>query len=85
MKTTGKCPKCGSEDVIDPVELQTDLKTEIISLGTFQKPDAMVFKGRQTSSLRASVCGDCGYVELYALNPQYLKGGRARDYDNQPF
>ena len=35
-----------------------------LSVATFRKPDAVIFKQRQTSTVSAWVCERCGYVEL---------------------
>ena len=69
------CPKCGSPDVVPDVRLldrghanyQHDLQAQVE-----EHPDAWVFKGPVRSSLRARVCGRCGYTELYAQDPGAL-------------
>ena len=75
MKRSGKCPKCGSQDIaadakaIDhssPVELE-------LSVATFKKPDALLFKEKAVSPMSAWVCLDCGCVELYADSPTHLR------------
>ena len=37
-----------------------------------ENPDAWLFKGEVRTSLKAWVCGACGYTELYAKNPAAL-------------
>jgi hypothetical protein len=37
-----------------------------------ENPDAWLFKGEVQSSLKAWVCGACGYTELYAQDPAAL-------------
>jgi hypothetical protein len=44
-----------------------------LSIATFRKPEAMLFKGEQKTTLSAWVCADCGYVEFYADNPSQIK------------
>ena len=76
MKRNSKCPKCGSSDVIADAKAidRGDCDTEQeLSVGTFRKPHAIVFKGKLTTTLSAWVCGDCGYVEFYADDPQGIK------------
>jgi len=79
MKRTNKCPKCGSSDVIADAKAidrsygsygstQTDL-----TVSTFRKPDAVLFKGQQNTPLSAWVCAECGFVEFYAESPKTLK------------
>ena len=80
-----KCSKCGSEKIIP---LATMLDRGQGSSGTLQalvgytNPEAWVFKGSITATLKANICGACGYTELIADNPdslydQYLKAKRA--------
>lgn len=72
MKKTGICPKCGSRDIIAPAEVHGSLDRPI-KVGTYQNPDALIFKGRQEVPIFAWVCGVCGYLELYASDPNDLK------------
>lgn len=76
MKRTKKCPKCGSNDVIADAKAidraHYSAETEL-SVATFRKPEAMLFKGQLTTTLSAWVCADCGYVEFYADSPQSIK------------
>jgi hypothetical protein len=37
-----------------------------------QNPDALFFRGEVKTSLKAWVCGVCGYTELYAKHPAAL-------------
>ena len=79
MKRTNKCPKCGSSDVIADAKAidrtygghgsdQTEL-----TVAKFRKPDAVIFKGQQETTLSAWVCAECGFVEFYADSPKTLK------------
>ncbi|MGH2568103.1 MAG: hypothetical protein ACRDGA_07155 [Bacteroidota bacterium] len=76
MKSTNKCPKCGSSDVIADAKAidrtQHSAETEL-SVATFHKPDALLFKGKASTPLSAWVCSDCGYVEFYADSPKSIK------------
>ena len=76
MKRTNICPKCGSSDVIADAKAidraHYNAVTEL-SVGTFRKPEALLFKGQLTSTLSACVCADCGYVEFYADTPKSIK------------
>jgi len=74
MKEDSVCPKCGSNEVIPQVRIidssttgQTDLKVEIQA-----DPNARIFKEPHQDELAAWICGDCGYTELYVMNPKYL-------------
>ncbi|MDB6131880.1 MAG: hypothetical protein JWM59_123 [Verrucomicrobiales bacterium] len=76
MKTTGKCPKCGSTEIVADAKAidhghgnhQGDMM-----LATFRKPEALLFKGSRKTTLSAWMCMDCGFVELYADSPENLK------------
>jgi predicted nucleic-acid-binding Zn-ribbon protein len=73
MKRTKRCPKCGSSDVIADAKACDKGDGGDLTVATFRKPDAAVFKGQVTTTLSAWVCADCGYVELYADEPKKLK------------
>ena len=80
MKLTNKCPKCGSRDVIadaKAMDRTSHSSEKELSVATFQKPDALLFKDKATTTLSAWVCADCGYVEFYADAPQRIKTASA--------
>lgn len=73
---TPRCLKCGSDAMVPEVRVvdrgdanSTRLTTE---LGLATKPDAVLFKGEVRFETVARVCGDCGFVELYAREPHAL-------------
>jgi predicted nucleic-acid-binding Zn-ribbon protein len=76
MKQTGKCPKCESTEIIADAKAidrgDSDLHREM-AIATFQNPEALIFKGKQETTVSAWVCATCGYVEFYADNPTILK------------
>lgn len=76
MKQSSKCPKCGGDDIILDAKVfdsgQNHLKGEL-TVATFRKPDALIFKGRQETTVSAWVCAHCGYMELYANYPANLR------------
>ena len=75
MKRTNKCPKCGSSDVLadaHAIDRSQYGETEL-TVATFRKPEALLFKGQLTTPLSAWVCADCGYVEFYADSPRSIK------------
>jgi len=73
MKRTNKCPKCDSSDVIADAKAIDRADNGALSVATFRKPGAVVFKGQLTTTLSAWVCADCGYLELYADDPKSIK------------
>jgi ribosomal protein S27AE len=72
MKRTNKCPKCGSGNVIADAKAidrgHYNGESEL-SVATFRKPEALLFKGQLKTTVSAWVCGDCGYLEFYADSP----------------
>ena len=80
MKQTNKCPKCGSTEILADAKAidrgHSDLQREF-SVATFGKPDALIFKEQHKSTISAWVCGQCGYLELYADSPSSLKLAKA--------
>ena len=69
MKKTGRCPKCESQKLLvdgrvldkrglNEMDYDLELSVEKDSSATF-------FKGEQRFTIRAWVCGGCGYTELY--------------------
>ena len=74
MKHTNKCPKCGSSEIIADAKARDrsyPTSAAEITLATYRKPDAILFKGQTT--LSAGVCVECGFVEFYADSPKTLK------------
>ena len=72
---TPRCLKCGSDSVVPDVRLidrghGDDRKPT--DLGVETKPEALLFKGEVRVPTRAQVCGDCGFVEVYAADPRKL-------------
>lgn len=69
------CAKCHSEKIIPDATVidRGDYSVEDeFSVAVDEKPDALMFKKRMRSDVGATVCGDCGYVEFYAKEPQNL-------------
>ena len=76
MKQSHRCPKCHSTDLIagvQPLDLGDHNAAHTAQLATYRKPEALVFKGRQSTSMTACVCAQCGYIEFYADDPKALK------------
>lgn len=69
------CAACGSEKMMTDVRvvdywdhgLRRDLALEMV-----KNPDAWIFKGTKQGILKATVCGDCGRVEMKVDNPHEL-------------
>ena len=70
-----RCLKCGSDSSIPGVRVidRGDANgREPLELGVTTKPDAVLFKGEVRVQTVARVCGDCGFVEVYATDPAAL-------------
>jgi formate dehydrogenase assembly factor FdhD len=69
------CTRCGSDAVIPRVRVidrgdsntRYDLEVEVQ-----RRPNAMLFKRPERSTLSARVCNACGHAELYAEAPRAL-------------
>jgi predicted nucleic-acid-binding Zn-ribbon protein len=73
MKLTNQCPKCASKDLVRNAELPLESAGTHLELATYRKPDAVIFREKQTSGVTAWICSACGYVELYAKAPTNLQ------------
>ena len=76
MKRSGKCPKCGSTEVVANAKAidrgEANVQHEM-SVATFLRPDALFFKLKQVTTVSAWVCTDCGYIEFYADSPHTIR------------
>jgi predicted nucleic-acid-binding Zn-ribbon protein len=73
MKRTGKCPKCGSKSIIQDAKPINSGDVGALAVVKYRNPDAIMFKGKLMTTLSAWVCEDCGFVELYADEPDFVK------------
>ena len=72
---TPRCLKCGSDAMVPDVRLidrgESDMRKPA-EVGLATKPDAILFKGEVRVGTAAQVCGDCGFVEVYATEPHKI-------------
>ena len=68
------CEICGSNDIIPDVRImdQGQYSDGKLHVAVFGNPEALVFKDRLRSELKAHVCGECGHTELKVTNPHAL-------------
>ena len=70
------CPNCGSSDIIRGAEVRDYDSQSYRPLSVYVpllKPEGGFFKKTaESSELRTSVCGGCGYTALFAPNFQTL-------------
>lgn len=76
MKQTGTCPKCGSQDIVadaTAIDRAHGGGHAELTLATYRKPTAIIFKEMRETSVSAWMCVECGYIELYADFPKRIK------------
>jgi predicted nucleic-acid-binding Zn-ribbon protein len=68
------CPKCQARKVIPDVWVvdRAENGNKQLSVRIDRDPSAWFDTGTEWTELRANVCGQCGYAELYASNPGAL-------------
>ncbi len=68
MRQSGKCPKCGSEDIVANARQVIPYNNWPVEVAVYDKPEALVFMGeKERYTLGAWICKGCGYTELYCL------------------
>ena len=74
MSMKGRCGKCGSKQLMPDVQVIGDDRDgdNDIQVALYEDPDAFIFKGKRPGTLRAQVCGQCGFTELFVKNPREL-------------
>jgi predicted nucleic-acid-binding Zn-ribbon protein len=74
------CPKCESKEIIEDAEVRDYDSSSHRPLGVYVKlarpAGGVIKKVTASGELRAWVCGECGYTELYATNYEELLAAR---------
>ena len=84
---SNSCAKCGSTKLIPGVTVKDQGQYsdgQLKALVGYLNPEAMVFRGRTYAKLRATICGECGYVELWAEDPARLYEAYTRTQKGDP-
>lgn len=79
---TDSCEKCGSNKIIPRAKVIDRGEYNAagdLTISVDEKPDAFMFKQRVYASVTARVCGNCGFIEFYADEPEALYSA----YQNQ--
>jgi hypothetical protein len=69
------CPKCESDKIISDARVldHAHYSSDVgLHVAVDENPTAWIMKDTETSKVSAQICGNCGYVELYALDPDAL-------------
>ncbi|HVQ35928.1 MAG TPA: hypothetical protein VMS31_00245 [Pyrinomonadaceae bacterium] len=75
MPQTETCSKCQSAKIIPQARIidRADYSVNAdLTVHVYENPEALIFKGTSKGTLRARICGECGYVETYVENPEEL-------------
>jgi predicted nucleic-acid-binding Zn-ribbon protein len=69
-----RCPKCASSERIPDalVTVPVDGDHVGVEVEVHRDPEALLFKGATRTRLKATVCGQCGFTQLYAVDPAEL-------------
>ncbi len=71
MSAYHRCPKCNSDQMIDGGYV-ADAQGPRVVVGVDRHPDRGRLAHSASTLIHASVCGSCGFVELYANRPDEL-------------
>jgi predicted nucleic-acid-binding Zn-ribbon protein len=72
MVENGRCPKCGSGDRIPGVHVHGGFHARSLQAEIVENPEAWRDKGIHEGVLSATICGRCGFAELYVKDPEEL-------------
>jgi hypothetical protein len=70
-----KCPDCDSEKIIQNAKAIDRGESNVnldLCVAVDEAPEAFIFKKRVYSEVDADVCGECGFIQFYAKNPEIL-------------
>lgn len=71
MSSYHRCSKCNSDQMIDGAYV-ADAQGPRVVVGVERHPDKGPIANAVSTQIHASVCGSCGFVELYANRPGEL-------------
>ena len=77
MSSYHRCPKCNSDHMIDGAYMGGSQGPRLV-VGVERHPDHGRLTHAVSTQIHASVCGSCGFVELYANQPAELYEAYAR-------
>jgi hypothetical protein len=68
---SGRCPKCGSMEVAGPFDMSLANQWARLVAFVVRNPSGW-FSSWTQEVIQSWVCGSCGYMELYCMNPKGL-------------
>ena len=71
MSAYHRCPKCNSDRMVDGAYV-SDATGPRVVVGVDRHPDFGPLPRPMSTRIHASVCGACGFIELYADQPAEL-------------
>ena len=78
------CYECESEKIIKNANVwETDHSSDKhLHVAIDESPNALFFKDRMYSTVKADVCADCGFIKFYATQPKLLWEAYLRQKEN---
>lgn len=76
-----KCIHCGSDRIVPNVTVHGEQE---LALGVMADPGAILFKGWESTTLTARVCGNCGFTQFFAKNPALVWSVYQQSLKNAP-
>ena len=70
-----ECPECGSNKIISDLVLMDRAESFMelqFTAAWYRNPDALSFKNGEKTKVRATACGECGYLQTYLADPKRL-------------
>ena len=68
------CRVCGSGKImadVSVIDTGQNAKGSLMII-VYKKPGALIFKDRHFETLKAWVCGECGYTQFFAEKPKWI-------------
>jgi hypothetical protein len=69
------CIKCGSKKIVPEATVtgsSGEYSGDKLTVEVVNNPEAAFFRGIEYFVTKARLCGDCGYIELFASNPDEI-------------
>lgn len=67
-----RCPECNSDKIITDAIASNEGDGGKLRISVDEKPGNLIIKSRKYSDTFTQVCGYCGYIQLFAKDPNLL-------------